>query len=66
MNELIELKKAKETINKIWAKSMATIIALILGIMAGLLIKESEIIDDCKYTNNFRIGSQSFTCQRRM
>ena len=66
MNELIEWKKVKDTTQKLWSRSMGTIIALIIGMMAGLLIKEGTIIDDCKYTNTFRVGTQSFTCQRRM
>lgn len=66
MEELIDIKKVKATAQKIWTKSMGTILALIIGLGFGLLMKEGTIIEDCKYSGSFRIGTQAFSCQRKI
>lgn len=64
MNELINAKQAKDWIVRHWAKSLGPILALIIGILIGVLMVESRIIEDCKYMKNFRFGNQAFNCTR--
>lgn len=66
MEELIDIKKIKSVSQKVWTKSMGIIIALLIGIGSGLLMKEGTIIEDCKYSGSFRVGTQSFSCQRKI
>lgn len=62
-SELSEIKKWAESH---WAKSMPLFFALVLGIGSGILYTENKVIEDCKYNNSFRIGTQSFNCNRRV
>jgi hypothetical protein len=67
MNELkAEVKPMVKALKALWNKAFAAIACLVLGILFGILHAESRIIDDCKFSSGFRVGVQSFTCQRRM
>lgn len=61
-----EINLIKKVVNKYWARAMAPIFALVVGMAAGNLLTEGRILDDCKYNTSFRIGTQSFNCGRRI
>lgn len=61
-----EIEQIKAVINSLWAKSLAVMLAIVLGFIAGTLNSQWRIMDDCKYINSFRIDSQAYTCQRRI
>ncbi len=61
-----EITALKKWVRRHWAKAMAPIFALVIGVMAGMLVTEGRILDDCKYSSSFRIGTQSFNCGRRI
>jgi hypothetical protein len=63
---LIEWKKMKAWIKAVWAESLGVMLALVLGLLLGALYKQSDIIEDCRYSGSFRVGTQAFNCQRRM
>lgn len=62
----IEIKGLLHLINSVWAKSLASVLCLILGVYLGELNAESRIVSDCKFSNTFRVDIQSFNCQRRI
>lgn len=64
-HELLQMKKAGTWVKKLWAASLGIILSLAIGFLSGILYTESRIIDDCRFSNVFRIGVQSFTCGRR-
>ena len=69
MNNNDELIGIKDFIFKFrgwWAASFGIVVALILGILIGILMTESKIINDCKYISNFRIGDSGYTCARKI
>lgn len=66
MNELIDLKKIFEKVKEWWAVSLGVFVALIFGILIGIVIVENKILNDCKYLSAFRISEQSFNCVRRI
>lgn len=61
-----ELKKLLALLRKTWALSMGIIISLVVGIALGIVYKQGDIIDDCKYAGSFRVHSQAFNCQRKI
>jgi len=61
-----EIEQIKKAINGLWAKSLAFVLALVLGFLAGKLTTQWDVMDDCKYISSFRISTQAFACQRRM
>ena len=63
---LIEWAKIKRFIKDIWSNSLGVVIALLLGLMFGIVYKQGDIIDDCKYAGSFRVHSQAFNCQRKI
>ena len=63
---LIEWAKIKKWVKEIWANSMGAIIALVVGILLGIVYKQGDIMDDCKYAGSFRVHSQAFNCQRKI
>jgi hypothetical protein len=63
---LIEWRKMKAWIKAVWAESLGVVIALVLGILIGVLYRQTDIIEDCRYSGSFRVGTQAFNCQRRM
>jgi len=65
-NELINMKDFVLKFKGWWAASLGIVVALILGIIIGILVVESKIINDCKFLNAFRIGDQGYNCQRRI
>ena len=63
---LIEWKKIKAWVKSVWAESLGVVIALVIGIIFGIVYKQGDIIDDCKYAGSFRVHSQAFNCQRKI
>ena len=63
---VIEWNKLVDFAKTMWAKSMAAIVALVLGALLGIVYNQNDIIEDCKYTGSFRVHTQAFNCQRRM
>ena len=61
-----EYKRIKEACKRIWAASFWPLLALLLGVLAGVLITTGNIINDCKYAGAFRVDSQAFSCQRKI
>jgi hypothetical protein len=49
-----------------WAVSMGIVVALVVGFLLGIVYKQGDIIDDCKYAGSFRVHSQAFTCVRKI
>ncbi len=64
MNELIDLTKLQSWIQSKWRASLGIIVALVLGILIGILSVEWRVIDDCKYLKSFRFGNIAFNCVR--
>lgn len=63
---LIEWKKFKAWCKSAWAESLGVVIALLVGILIGVLYRQTDITEDCRYSGSFRVGTQAFNCQRRM
>ena len=63
---LIEWKKFRTWCRSVWAESLGVVIALVLGILIGVLYRQTDITEDCRYSGSFRVGTQAFNCQRRM
>lgn len=61
-----ELKRIGAWLKRVWAGSMGVVVALVLGIILGVVYKQGDIIDDCKYAGSFRVHSQAFNCQRKI
>lgn len=64
--ETVNPHKILEWINAIWAKSLAAVIMLLIGLYIGGMNAEDRIVSDCKFAGAFRVGIQAFTCQRRI
>lgn len=65
-NELVDLKKFGAHIKRVWAASLGVVIALVVGLILGIVYKQGDIMDDCKYAGSFRVHSQAFNCQRKI
>jgi ABC-type nitrate/sulfonate/bicarbonate transport system permease component len=63
---LIEWRKFRAWCRSVWAESLGVVIALVLGILIGVLYRQTDITEDCRYSGSFRVGTQAFNCQRRM
>lgn len=61
-----ERKVLYEKLKQTWAKSFWPLLALLLGILIGVLSATNEIINDCKFAGSFRVDTQAFTCQRKI
>ena len=61
-----ELDKFVAFCRRVWAASMGVVIALVVGLLLGIVYKAGDIIDDCKYSGSFRVHSQAFNCQRKI
>ena len=61
-----ELKRFAAWVRKVWAGSMGVVIALVLGVLIGIVYKQGDIIEDCKYSGAFRVHTQAFTCVRKI
>lgn len=65
-NELIDVKKYSAFVKRVWAASLGIILAFVLGTVLGIVYKQGDIIEDCKYAGSFRVHSQAFNCQRKI
>lgn len=61
-----EINLLKRLVKRYWARALAPVFALVVGMAIGNLLTEGRILDDCKYNTSFRIGTQSFNCGRRI
>jgi hypothetical protein len=61
-----DVRRVVGFIRKVWAGSMGVVVALVLGFLFGIVYKQGDIIDDCKYAGSFRVHSQAFTCVRKI
>jgi hypothetical protein len=64
--ETIDPRKILDWVNKVWAKSLAAVIMLLLGLYIGEMNAESRVVADCKFAGAFRVGIQAFNCQRKI
>ena len=64
--ELIDLKKMWSSAQMVWAGSLGVVLALLFGFFAGFMYSKNAIVNDCSFTNGFRVNSQAFTCQRKI
>ena len=63
---ITELQKIKAWVKLVWSGSMGVVVSLVLGFLLGIVYKQGDVIDDCKYAGSFRIHSQAFNCQRKI
>lgn len=61
-----EIKRFTEAFKRVWARSFWPLLALLCGLILGVLVATNRIIDDCKYAGAFRVDSQAFHCQRKI
>lgn len=61
-----ELKRFGAWIKKLWSGSMGVVVALVLGVLLGVVYKQGDIVEDCRYAGSFRVHSQAFTCVRKI
>lgn len=64
--ELLGLNHHIKQARRLWAASFGVVVALIIGILIGMFYTEGRVLDDCKYSGVYRVGTQSFTCIRKM
>ena len=64
--ENVSLDRVWYWVNVLWAKSLAAVVMLLLGLYIGEINAESRMVADCKFAGAFRVGIQAFTCQRRI
>ena len=53
-------------LRKAWAGSMGIVIALVIGALLGIVYKQNDIQEDCKYSGSFRVHTQAYNCQRKI
>ncbi len=61
-----EWDKFVSFLRKTWAASMGAAIALVVGILFGIVYKQNDIQEDCKYAGSFRVHTQAYNCQRKI
>ena len=61
-----ENQRLVEKLRQAWSKAFWPLLALLCGVLLGVLGTRSEIINDCKYSGSFRVDSQAFNCQRKI
>ena len=61
-----EWEKFVAFLKKTWAGSMGVVIALVIGILLGIVYKQDDIQEDCKYSGSFRVHTQAYNCQRKI
>ena len=63
---MTEFQKIRAWVRSVWSGSMGVVVSLVLGFLLGIVYKQGDIIDDCKYAGSFRVHSQAFNCQRKI
>ena len=61
-----EVKRISAAAKSWLARSIWCLVALAAGVLLGITYGEGRIIDDCRFSNSFRVGTQAFNCQRKM
>lgn len=63
---LIGVTDMYQSVKKVWANSLGVVLALVVGVIVGIVYKQGDIIEDCRYSGSFRVHSQAFTCVRKI
>jgi hypothetical protein len=63
---LIEWAKIKKFIKDVWSNAMGIVVALLIGLLLGIVYKQDDIQEDCKYAGSFRVHTQAYNCQRKI
>ena len=63
---LIEWAKIKKFITDVWSNAMGIVVALLIGLLLGIVYKQDDIQEDCKYAGSFRVHTQAYNCQRKI
>jgi hypothetical protein len=61
-----EINRWKGFAKKVWAGSMGVILALLTGLAVGWVYGRGDLVEDCKYSGAFRVGTQAFICTRKI
>lgn len=61
-----EWDRLVSALRKTWAGSMGIVIALAIGVLLGIVYKQEDIMEDCKYAGSFRVHTQAYNCQRKI
>lgn len=64
--QFIDWEKAKERMKTIWMGAFWPIVALLVGLFLGNYSAEQRVIDDCRFSDAFRVMHQAYNCSRRM
>jgi hypothetical protein len=62
----VDWDKLRTRLKIVWARAFWPLLFLLIGLGLGENITEKRIVDDCRFSSNFRVGHQAFTCQRRL
>ena len=62
----VDWDKLRTRLKAVWARAFWPLLFLIIGLSLGENLTEKRIVDDCRFSSNFRVGHQAFTCQRRL
>lgn len=66
MLDEFHIREKLQRLQEIWANSFWPVLALLCGLLVGLLVGRAAIVDDCRFAGAFRVDSQAFTCQRKL
>lgn len=65
MNELIDVKKIWEQFVKKTRTAIGTLALMAISFFVGMSYQNKVIVEDCKFSNVFRDGSDSYNCVAR-
>lgn len=60
-----ELKKLLASIKGWIVRSIWCLVAFAVGSLLGIVYAEGRILDDCRFSGSFRVGTQAYNCQRK-
>ena len=61
-----EWKNFKDRLIKASPHLLLVLAVLVIGYLSGWHMRGSDIIMDCRYANAFRVGTDSFSCTRKV
>ena len=50
---------------RVWSRSFWPLALFFLGYCIGEALTEKRVLDDCRFSNAFRVGYTAYSCQRR-
>ncbi len=65
-NELIDLKGIWNQFVDVWRSNFGSIFLCVITFAFGTAWGTKTIVDDCKFSKNFRDGSTVYECQMRI